>query len=74
MDALTTPNVLDSTSMPNASGYNSHESKFSARITASTARRVKVSDTVSRLPLRRRSRAGPITGAITANGATVTSR
>ncbi len=74
MDALTTPKVLDNTSMPRASGYSSQESKLSARITASTARRVKVSETVSRRPPRRRSRAGPITGAISANGATVTSR
>ena len=74
IDALTTPKVLDSTSIPSARGYSSQESKLSARITASTARRVKVNDTVRRRPLRSRSRAGPITGAISANGATVTRR
>ena len=72
--AFSTLNDLDSTSMPSAHGYSTQESKFSAITTASRARAKLDAASAIRRPCCSLSSAGPISGAMTANGATVINR
>ena len=74
MAALRTLNDLDSTNMPSAQGYSTQESKFSAMTIASRALAKLDAPSAIRRPCCSLSSAGPISGAMTANGATVISR
>ncbi|GAA0511611.1 hypothetical protein GCM10009545_12030 [Saccharopolyspora thermophila] len=72
--ALSTPKDFDSTMQPSAAGYSIQLSKCNAITAASSTRTPNDAASASRRPCCNRSSAGPITGAISANGATVISR
>jgi hypothetical protein len=74
MAALSTMNDLDSTMLPSAAGYRPQLSKFSAIMMDRNTRSTHEAASATRLPCWMRSSAGPMTGATTANGATVISR
>ena len=66
--------AFESTRKRNASGNSSNESTSSIMKAQTTARSPLPTMTASRRPPECRSRIGPINGATTANGATVSSR
>jgi hypothetical protein len=74
-DARTIPYDFDKTSEPKASGKSTNtESKLTAISAASDARPKPVAAIAARLARLSRSRAGPISGAMRANGTMVISR
>jgi hypothetical protein len=77
MALRSTPNAFDSTSVPNAAGRNVTWSPWltaPAMPQQSSPRARNVPATATRRAERIRSRPGPISGAMSANGAIVTSR
>jgi hypothetical protein len=72
--AFSTVKDLDSTIFPSAAGYSSQVSKLAAMTTHIRPWPIEAAHMASRRPRWMRSSIGPITGASSANGATVISR